>query len=169
MTLIDEKRTLRSAMLAWRGGLNEEQRRAAADGLLVTMRRERPIATPSVVSGFWPIKEEIDIRPLMIELFNQGCQMALPVVLLFLGFLFAFAGEADPYRYDTFEGVVDGRRFRVADVDRQQPVATFGLTQEQHRRVRGNFDPHADQLQRDHARHCTRAGRAPRRRVQCPP
>ena len=80
MTLIDEKRTLRSAMLAWRGALSEEERRAGADGLLVTLRRERPIATPSVVSGFWPIKEEIDIRPLMIELFNEGCQMALPVV-----------------------------------------------------------------------------------------
>jgi 5-formyltetrahydrofolate cyclo-ligase len=80
MTLIDDKRTLRSAMLAWRAALSEEERRAAADSLLVTMRRERPIATPAVVSGFWPIKEEIDIRPLMIELFNQGCQMALPVV-----------------------------------------------------------------------------------------
>ena len=33
-----------------------------------------------MVSGFWPIKEEIDIRPLMIELFNEGCQLALPVV-----------------------------------------------------------------------------------------
>jgi 5-formyltetrahydrofolate cyclo-ligase len=80
MTLTDEKRTLRSAMLAWRGALSEEERRAAADGLLMTLRRERPIATPAVVSGFWPIKEEIDIRPLMVELFNEGCQMALPVV-----------------------------------------------------------------------------------------
>ena len=44
------------------------------------MRRERPFETPAVVSGFWPIKEEIDIRPLMIELFNAGCQLALPVV-----------------------------------------------------------------------------------------
>lgn len=80
MTLIDDKRTLRSAMLAWRGDLGEEERRAAADGLLATLRRERPIATPAVVSGFWPIKDEIDIRPLMMELFNEGCQLALPVV-----------------------------------------------------------------------------------------
>jgi len=80
MTLIDAKRTLRSAMLAWRGALDEEERRAAAAGLLATLRRERPIETPAVVSGFWPIKDEIDIRPLMIELFNEGCQMALPVV-----------------------------------------------------------------------------------------
>ncbi len=80
MTLIDEKRTLRSAMLAWRGGLADEERREAAHGLLETLRRERPFATPAVVSGFWPIKDEIDIRPLMIELFNGGCQLALPVV-----------------------------------------------------------------------------------------
>ncbi len=80
MSLIDDKRTLRSAMLAWRGGLAEDERRAAADGLLATWRRETPFATPGIVSGFWPIKEEIDIRPLMIELFNTGCQMALPVV-----------------------------------------------------------------------------------------
>src|SRR5262249_13347195 len=49
-------------------------------GLLATLRHEQPIETPAVVSGFWPIKEEIDIRPLMIELVNQGCQLCLPVV-----------------------------------------------------------------------------------------
>jgi 5-formyltetrahydrofolate cyclo-ligase len=80
MNLIDDKRTLRSAMLAWRSGLDEAERRLSADGLLAMLRLERPIATPAVVSGFWPIKEEIDIRPLMIELSNQGCQLALPVV-----------------------------------------------------------------------------------------
>ena len=80
MDLIQDKRTLRSAMLAWRAGLAEAERRAAADGLLATLRREKPIATPAVVSGFWPIKEEIDIRPLMVDLLNQGCQLALPVV-----------------------------------------------------------------------------------------
>jgi 5-formyltetrahydrofolate cyclo-ligase len=80
MTLFDDKRTLRSAMLAWRGALAEDERRAAAEGLLASLRREMPFETPSVVSGFWPIKDEIDIRPLMIELFNRGCQLALPVV-----------------------------------------------------------------------------------------
>lgn len=67
-------------MLAWRAGLGEDERREAADGLLRTFREERPFEGPCVVSGFWPIKEEIDIKPLMIELFNQGCQLALPVV-----------------------------------------------------------------------------------------
>ena len=80
MTLIDDKRTLRSAMLAWRGALSDDERRAAADGLVATFLREQPFETPAVVSGFWPIKEEIDIRPLMIELHNGGCQLVLPVV-----------------------------------------------------------------------------------------
>lgn len=80
MSLVEDKRILRSAMLAWRSSLAEDERRAAADGLLAVFRRERPISAPAVVSGFWPIREEIDIRPVMIELFNQGCQLALPVV-----------------------------------------------------------------------------------------
>jgi 5-formyltetrahydrofolate cyclo-ligase len=80
MPLIDDKRTLRSAMLAWRGALSDDERRAAADGLLATFQRELPFEMPAVVSGFWPIKDEIDIRPLMIELHNVGCQLTLPVV-----------------------------------------------------------------------------------------
>ena len=80
MTLIDDKRTLRSAMLAWRQALGDPERRAASDGLLGMLRHERPIETPCTVSGFWPIKDEIDIRPMMFEFHNQGCQLALPVV-----------------------------------------------------------------------------------------
>ena len=80
MTLIEDKRTLRSAMLAWRGGLDEAERRAAADGLLATWRHEQPVEAPAIVSGFWPIKDELDIRPLLVELINQGCQVVLPVV-----------------------------------------------------------------------------------------
>jgi 5-formyltetrahydrofolate cyclo-ligase len=80
MNLNDDKRILRGAMLAWRGGLSEEERRAAAMGLVEMWRYEQPVETPAIVSGFWPMAEELDIRPLMIELINQGCQLALPVV-----------------------------------------------------------------------------------------
>ena len=76
----EAKRTLRSAMLAWRAGLSQDERREAADGLLDQFQRERPIDVPALVSGFWPMKDELDIRPLMFELFNEGCELALPVV-----------------------------------------------------------------------------------------
>jgi 5-formyltetrahydrofolate cyclo-ligase len=81
MSPIDDKKILRAAMLAWRGGLSEEERRAAAAGLVERWRFEQPVETPVVVSGFWPMAEELDIRPLMIELHNQGCQLCLPVVV----------------------------------------------------------------------------------------
>ena len=81
MNLIDEKRILRGTMLAWRGSLGEDERRTAAQGLLEMWRLEQPVQTPAVVSGFWPMAEELDIRPLMMELANQGCQLALPVVV----------------------------------------------------------------------------------------
>jgi 5-formyltetrahydrofolate cyclo-ligase len=79
-TLTDEKRTLRAAMQGWRAGLAPDDRRAAAKGLLASWRQEQPFERPAVVSGFWPMAEELDIRPLMIELFNEGCQLCLPVV-----------------------------------------------------------------------------------------
>jgi 5-formyltetrahydrofolate cyclo-ligase len=77
----DAKRTLRSAMLAWRSGLSGEDREASSAALLQQFRLERPFETPCVVSGFWPLGGELDIRPLMIELFDQGCELALPVVV----------------------------------------------------------------------------------------
>ena len=80
MTLIDGTRALRDTMLARRQRLGEEERRAAADGLLRSFRLERPVEVPAVVSGFWPIKDEIDLRPLMSGLFEEGFQLALPVV-----------------------------------------------------------------------------------------
>ena len=40
MTLDNAKRTLRAAMLAWRRGLDEEARRAAAQGLIATLRAD---------------------------------------------------------------------------------------------------------------------------------
>lgn len=80
MTLIDDKRAMRRSMLARRGGLDEEARRQAAAGLLRMWRTERPVRAPAVVSGFWPMAEELDVRPLMIELLDQGFRLALPVV-----------------------------------------------------------------------------------------
>ncbi|CAN5803296.1 hypothetical protein BH11PSE3_BH11PSE3_42300 [soil metagenome] len=80
MVLIDPKRALRIVMSAIRAALPEGERRAAAAGLVNMMLREKPFGTPAIVSGFWPIKDEIDIRPLMAELSSQGCQLALPVV-----------------------------------------------------------------------------------------
>jgi 5-formyltetrahydrofolate cyclo-ligase len=118
MNLTQDKRTLRSAMLAWRSGLDEADRRAAADGLLATLRREKPIATPAVVSGFWPIKEEIDIRPLMVDLLNQGCQLSLPVVQgKGLPLLFRAWRPGDPLQAGVFGTLQPSARREVVEPD----------------------------------------------------
>jgi 5-formyltetrahydrofolate cyclo-ligase len=80
MTLIEQKRELRRVMLERRQGLDEVERRAAPQALVEMYRRERPFAPKGVVTGFWPINDELDIRPLMHELAGAGCQLALPVV-----------------------------------------------------------------------------------------
>jgi 5-formyltetrahydrofolate cyclo-ligase len=77
----EAKRRLRGDILAWRAALSDTERQAAVQGLSETFLRERPVEARCIVSGFWPIKDEIDIRPLMSVLADQGCQLALPVVL----------------------------------------------------------------------------------------
>jgi 5-formyltetrahydrofolate cyclo-ligase len=80
MSLIDDKRRLRTAMLARRARLGEQHRRLAAERLVGTFLDEKPFETPAVVSAFWSINEEIDVRPLMHALVDAGCRLALPVV-----------------------------------------------------------------------------------------
>ncbi|MBV8411968.1 MAG: 5-formyltetrahydrofolate cyclo-ligase [Alphaproteobacteria bacterium] len=80
MTLIEQKRELRRAMLERRAALGEAERRAASQALAEMYRQERPFAARGVVTGFWPINDELDIRPLMQELADAGCRLALPVV-----------------------------------------------------------------------------------------
>jgi len=90
--IAEAKRRLRGDILAWRAALSDAERQAAAQGLLRTFLRERPVEVPCIVSGFWPIKDEIDIRPLMTALADQGYRLALPVVL----------GRGQPLRFRTW-------------------------------------------------------------------
>lgn len=39
------------------------------------------VVPAGVVSGFWPIGDEIDIRPLLMGLHDRGCQVVLPEVV----------------------------------------------------------------------------------------
>src|SRR5262249_28612378 len=80
MTLIEQKRQLRRAMIERRAALPESERQDAAPALVAMFRQERPFASAGGVTGFWPIKKGIDVPPLMQELAGAGCQLALPVV-----------------------------------------------------------------------------------------
>jgi 5-formyltetrahydrofolate cyclo-ligase len=74
------KADLRAAALAAREALSGEQRAAAAQAIAA---RGLPveIADGVVVSGYSPIRGEIDPLPLMRSLAAQGAWLALPVIL----------------------------------------------------------------------------------------
>jgi 5-formyltetrahydrofolate cyclo-ligase len=74
------KSNLRAAALAARHALNGEERVAAA---LAIAARGLPfaIAPGTIVSGYSPIRSEIDPVPLMRALAGQGARLALPAVM----------------------------------------------------------------------------------------
>ncbi|MFB9270088.1 5-formyltetrahydrofolate cyclo-ligase [Bradyrhizobium erythrophlei] len=73
------KAELRALALAKRDALSDEQRSAAAEALA---KRGPPFAVTQgmVVSGYSPIRSEIDPAPLMHKLLAQGARLALPCV-----------------------------------------------------------------------------------------
>lgn len=73
------KAEFRAIALAKREALSDKQREAAAKAL-AKRGLPIPIATGMVVSGYSPIRHEIDPAPLMRKLASQGAQLALPTV-----------------------------------------------------------------------------------------
>jgi 5-formyltetrahydrofolate cyclo-ligase len=74
------KADLRAAALAKRDALSDKQRAAAAKAVA---RQGLPIEITqgSIVSGYSPIRSEIDPIPLMRTLAAQGARLALPAVM----------------------------------------------------------------------------------------
>jgi 5-formyltetrahydrofolate cyclo-ligase len=79
MSSTPSKGDLRAAALARRDALSDEARAAAAEALA---KRGLPIDIKpgAIVSGYSPIRGEIDPAPLMKNLASQGVQLALPAV-----------------------------------------------------------------------------------------
>ena len=73
------KADLRATALAKRDALSDEQRAAAAEAVA---ERGLPfeITHGMIVSGYSPIRNEIDPTPLMQKLAGQGARLALPAV-----------------------------------------------------------------------------------------
>jgi 5-formyltetrahydrofolate cyclo-ligase len=70
------KRAAREVAFARRRGQDAE---AAGRALSAHLLRDCSPPLDAVVSGFWPLGEEIDIRPLLRALHQRGNRVALPV------------------------------------------------------------------------------------------
>jgi 5-formyltetrahydrofolate cyclo-ligase len=75
----DSKATLRRAAIARRDALPPDERRAAA-AVIATRQFPLAIAPGTVVSGFMPLKSEINPLPLMQKLAAAGASLALPKI-----------------------------------------------------------------------------------------
>ncbi len=76
----DLKKRLRAEALARRDAL-PAQWRIEASLAIAEAAPELGVVPGMVVSGFWPMRSEVDVRPLMFALREAGARLALPAIL----------------------------------------------------------------------------------------
>lgn len=75
------KRTLRELARAKRRAAAAAAGSEAGERLRESFLSALPLPPAQVVAGYWPMPEEIDVRPLMTHLHLSGHVLALPVVM----------------------------------------------------------------------------------------
>ncbi|MCT7377258.1 5-formyltetrahydrofolate cyclo-ligase [Chelativorans sp. EGI FJ00035] len=80
MTAREMKRALRGEALARRDALDPNWRVEASLGFAEWVDELAP-GPGRVVSGFWPMRSEVDVRPLMAALADRGARLCLPAIL----------------------------------------------------------------------------------------
>ena len=78
-TIDDAKKQLRAAMQARRDALPPGERQAAAEAIAARIF-PLPVGRGTIVSGFMPLRSEINPLPLMQKLAGAGASLALPVI-----------------------------------------------------------------------------------------
>jgi 5-formyltetrahydrofolate cyclo-ligase len=72
------KQYLRKLMLSKRQLLTDAEKSRAADAIMEPLLACIPAS--AVVAGYWPVKGELDIIPLLLEFSKRGHALCLPVV-----------------------------------------------------------------------------------------
>ena len=81
MTPRELKNNLRKERLALRDSLDPQTRVAASLSILEKAGDVIKFSPGTIVSGFWPIRSEIDVRPLMAHLQERGARLCLPAII----------------------------------------------------------------------------------------
>jgi 5-formyltetrahydrofolate cyclo-ligase len=77
----EQKAAIRNERLALRDAMSTEARIEGSLAMMENAGDAIEFAPGAVISGFWPIRSEADIRPLMHRLRTRGARLCLPVVL----------------------------------------------------------------------------------------
>lgn len=120
------KATLRSERLAARNALSVEERIekslaiAEAGGSLIDLQPGEE------VSGFFPIRSEVDVRPLMQQLRSRGANLAVPIVMDKQTIIFRELLPGAPVVSTGFGTFGPGEEARIVDPDVMLvPLAAF--------------------------------------------
>jgi len=76
---IVDKQALRHAALSRRAALPVEQRVRAAEAVGEIDLSCLDLNGPTIISGYYPVGEELDVRPLLIRLIGEGHTIGLPI------------------------------------------------------------------------------------------
>lgn len=133
------KAALRRDALARRDALTNEQRILRSDSIsarILWLSSEWP---PGAVAGYWPMRSEVDLRPLLKSLTIRGRRILLPRIgksgLTFHQFAFKDAFEPAPKRRRQSSrakpaAAIDEAPDRISEEDRHGLVkASFGLSE----------------------------------------
>jgi 5-formyltetrahydrofolate cyclo-ligase len=81
VTSKDLKAAIRNERLALRDAMTPEARIEGSLAMVEHAGERIDFEPGMVISGFWPIRSEADIRPLLVHLRTRGARLCLPVVL----------------------------------------------------------------------------------------
>ncbi len=81
VSIKEQKKLLRAQALARRDALDPLWRIEASLEMAETAVREVELSPGTIVSGFSPMRSEVDVRPLMSALAERGARLCLPAIL----------------------------------------------------------------------------------------
>ena len=81
VTIEEAKAVLRAAAHRRRRQLHQTLRLDAAEAAARHFLAEVPLGKADVVAGYWPIRDELDVRTVLARLMDRGQPVCLPIVL----------------------------------------------------------------------------------------
>ncbi|MBW8639101.1 5-formyltetrahydrofolate cyclo-ligase [Hoeflea sp. WL0058] len=129
MTRSPSKAEIRNSALLSRDATDPESRIEASLAIAEIGAGSIDIHPGEIVSGFWPIRSEVDVRPLMFRLMEKGARLCLPVVLDRTTIIFRELVRGAPMVDTGFGTAGPGDEAEVLDPDLMlAPLAAFDAT-----------------------------------------
>lgn len=74
------RRAERARLLTWRSALSREHIATVSRAICARLPTVLAHHLPATIAFYWPLDDEIDLRPLLPHLIERGCRLALPIV-----------------------------------------------------------------------------------------